>query len=132
MNNLRQIRESRGLTQKQTAELIGIHPVQLCAYEKERQRPRQKMKDKIETILGVVDWETGLRLHTIEDGRRTLRQLVKIVYGLDDGKRRDFIQEVIKNIEDLKERFPRKNSIVPGNGIPSLHRTRFNGNKGES
>jgi len=50
MNNLREIRESKGLTLKEIADEIGVHFATISAWENGRKEPRPKNKIKLAAI----------------------------------------------------------------------------------
>lgn len=50
---IRQIRESRGLTQRAAAEALGISSVHLCNVENEKSTPSDELVDRIRDIWRV-------------------------------------------------------------------------------
>lgn len=51
---LREARESKGLTQKEFAELLGISASTLSKYENSMQSPSAEMLGKMSVILGIT------------------------------------------------------------------------------
>lgn len=132
MNTLKQTRLNRGLSQRQAAELIGIFPEALCAYETGNQRPHERMRNRIEDNLGLVDWEPEFKLHTIKDARLALHNLVKCVSGLlDDQEHSQMIDAIIEQVQILKLLRKPKPPVVYGQVFRSetkkLKRTKYNG-----
>jgi len=48
------MRLRKGLQQKKLAEMLGIHKVSLCRYEKDLVTPDKKMKKRIENLLSCA------------------------------------------------------------------------------
>ncbi len=59
---LKELREERGLTQRQCAELLGIHSVTYLHYEKDQRQPPLQLLADIAAFYGVsVDYLLGLK-----------------------------------------------------------------------
>lgn len=52
-NMLRKLRESRGLTQREVAEHLGLSPASYSLYEKGMREPRYDMLEKMAAYFGV-------------------------------------------------------------------------------
>ncbi len=58
---LKELREERGLTQKNIAEVFGINPVTYLHYEKSQREPSLEMLMKFSVYFGVTtDYLLGL------------------------------------------------------------------------
>lgn len=53
LNNIKQIRESKGMTQKELAEAVGIKQVNISQYENGTKKPKLERLKKITNVLNV-------------------------------------------------------------------------------
>jgi DNA-binding XRE family transcriptional regulator len=51
---IRKLRLSRNIQQKDLAEMVGIHKVSLCRYEKDRSKPSKRITENIDKILRTI------------------------------------------------------------------------------
>jgi transcriptional regulator with XRE-family HTH domain len=59
MNQLRQYRQSRYLSQAQLGLLLGVQPATVGTWERGEAIPRQRMRRKLARQLGVTEQELG-------------------------------------------------------------------------
>ncbi len=59
MNNVRQLRQARYLTQAQLAMLLGVQPAAVGTWEREEKVPRKRMRRKLARVLKVSEEELG-------------------------------------------------------------------------
>ena len=59
MNQLRQYRQSRRLSQAQLGLLLGVQPATVGTWERGEAIPRQRMRRKLARQLGVTEKELG-------------------------------------------------------------------------
>ncbi len=62
MNQLRQYRQSRHLSQAQLGLLLGVQPATVGAWERGEAIPRRRMRRKLARQLGVTEEELGFGL----------------------------------------------------------------------
>jgi len=62
-NTARELRESRGLNQKETAELLGISAVHLCNFENDKSAPSIDLIGKYRSQFGVDLYVLAWCLH---------------------------------------------------------------------
>lgn len=66
--HLRGIRKSRGLTQKELAQMIGITPITLCLYEQNKMQPPLSRLIRLCHVLAVTPNELlGFEQKTTEE-----------------------------------------------------------------
>jgi DNA-binding XRE family transcriptional regulator len=53
-SNLRKLRLSRNLQQKDLANMLGVSKVSVCRYEKDRSKPSKTITEKIDKILKPI------------------------------------------------------------------------------
>jgi transcriptional regulator with XRE-family HTH domain len=56
MNSLRNSRLNLGYSQEKLSQLTGIAQANISTYEKGIKKPTDKTKEKIERVLGKLDW----------------------------------------------------------------------------
>ena len=59
MNQLRQVRQSRHLSQAQLGLLLGVQPATVGTWERSEAIPRQRMRRKLARQLGVTEEALG-------------------------------------------------------------------------
>lgn len=57
VSHLKAVRADRRLTQQQLAQSAGISSITLSNIENGQHRPTKRTMAKIESVVGVVDWE---------------------------------------------------------------------------
>jgi len=134
MESLKQTRKNQNLTLVQVSQLTGISICNLSLYERRRQRPTEKIRNRIEHGLNlIIDWEPEFKLHTIKDAKLALHQLVKCTSGLlDDEEHSQMIDAIVEQVQILKLLRKPKAPIVYGQVFTTelkkkLMRTRYNG-----
>ena len=100
MNNLQKSRKRRGMTQEQLASLTGICQENLSAIERGKWKTNEDTREKIESVLGKIDWiETEsiiLRDADYFKAERLLKKLVESTLNMEKGQRIEFIKIVRK------------------------------------
>lgn len=100
MRNMKDTRRSLDLTQDQLSELTGIPQSNLSAIEHGKYKPNKSTREKIEKILGKVDWiETEnitLRQTSFFKAERLLKRVVELTLTMEDQQRYEFQRLVFK------------------------------------
>jgi transcriptional regulator with XRE-family HTH domain len=100
MNNLQIQRRTKGLTQEEMSELTGIPQSYYSEIERGKNKPHDHTKQRIEKVLGRVDWiETGhIQLHNSSWYRAEslLKKLVEATFNMDASQKSEFTKMVHK------------------------------------
>jgi transcriptional regulator with XRE-family HTH domain len=100
MRNMKDTRRSLNLTQDQLSELAGISQSNLSAIEHGKYKPNKSTREKIEKILGKVDWiETEnitLKQTNYFKAERLLKRMVELTLTMEDKQRNEFKRLVFK------------------------------------
>lgn len=100
MRNMKDTRRSLNLTQDQLSELAGIPQSNLSAIEHGKYKPNNSTREKIEKILGKVDWiETEnitLKQTNYFKAERLLKRMVELTLTMEDQQRDEFKRLVFK------------------------------------
>jgi len=86
--NIKKLREEKGMLQKQVAAAVGVHPSNYSKIEKGEREPSIEVLDKLATLFGVtIDRIVHLEENTpnevvIED--KTTTEQLKLIQQLDD------------------------------------------------
>lgn len=100
MRNMYETRKSLNLTQDALSHLTGIAQSYLSEIERGVNKPTQATREKIQTILGPVDWiETGaitLRETSYYKAERLLKKVVELTMSMEKSQRVEFTQMVHK------------------------------------
>jgi len=97
---MRDTRRSLNLTQDQLSELTGISQSNLSAIENGKYKPNKSTREKIEKLLGKVDWiETEnitLKKTNYFKAERLLKRTVELTLTMEDEQRNEFKRLVVK------------------------------------
>lgn len=100
MKNLREQRRSKRLTLRQLSEKTGIQTSYLSEMEHGLFKPKEFTRNKIEKVLGKIDWtETeGIQIEgtSYYDAERLVKKLVSISLLLADPEKNDLTQLIHK------------------------------------
>ncbi len=80
MKSLRQIRKDLRLTQKILSEMSGISQDHLSLIERGKYKPTEKTRQKIEKVLGHIDWvlTSGIKIEN-PDFHKAEKMLKKVL-----------------------------------------------------
>lgn len=102
MNNvsLREMRKIRGLTLKQLEELTDISYVTISRIETGEQVPGEKLRQKLESELGTLDFTVTekykVRPSTKREVEKKIKEFITALLGLSDQDRKQSIK-LMKN-----------------------------------
>jgi transcriptional regulator with XRE-family HTH domain len=100
MKNMRETRRSKKMTQDRLSKLSGIYPSNISAIEHGRYKPNKRTRERIEHVLGPIDWvETeGITLQESSYFRaeRLLKEIVEITFTMNNKQKEEFTQLVNK------------------------------------
>jgi transcriptional regulator with XRE-family HTH domain len=91
MNEVKELRESSGLTQEEAAEKLHINPSTLASYEQGRRTPDYKTMDKIRRELGSSQVSN---IQAVLHGSPAQQEVYKVLEGNGRMKRADIADEV--------------------------------------
>lgn len=100
MRNMKDTRRSLNFTQDRLSELTGIPQSNLSAIEHGKYKPNQSTRDRIEKVLGKVDWieteKLTLRQTSFFKAERLLKKIVELTLTMDDQHKTEFNRLVFK------------------------------------
>lgn len=100
MRNMKDTRRSLNFTQDRLSELTGIPQSNLSAIEHGKYNPTQSTRDRIEKVLGKVDWieteKLTLRQTSFFKAERLLKKIVELTLTMDDRHKTEFNRLVFK------------------------------------
>lgn len=100
MRNMKDTRRLLNFTQDQLSELTGIPQSNLSAIEQGKYNPTQSTRDRIEKVLGKVDWieteKLTLRQTSFFKAERLLKKIVELTLTMDNQQKSDFNRLVFK------------------------------------
>ena len=100
MRNMMDTRRSLNLTQDQLSEMTGIPQSNLSAIEHGKYKPNKSTRERIEKVLGKVDWieteKITLRQTNYFKAERLLKQMVELTLTMDNQQKEDFQKLVVK------------------------------------
>ena len=100
MRNMKDTRRSLNFTQDRLSEMTGIPQQNLSALENGKYKPNLATRNKIEKVLGKVDWiETEnitLKQTNYFKAERLLKRIVEMTLIMEDQQRDEFTRLVFK------------------------------------
>ncbi|AYD39598.1 helix-turn-helix domain-containing protein [Clostridium fermenticellae] len=114
-SKIKKIRESKGLTQKQLAEKIGVTPVTITRYENDNRKPDFDTLEKIADYFNVsIDYLLGRTdSKEIISNPKKDTSVEKISESLSDDPELANFWNTLKEREDLKLLFKQTKDMVP-------------------
>ncbi len=99
--NLRAIRKRKRLTQQELSEKTGLYPYHISGLERGRYRANQETRQKIEAVLGKIDWidKVKVRKGDFRKAENLVRQLVEITLLLSPHEREAISKMISKFFE---------------------------------
>lgn len=119
MNRIKQLRKSKGLTQAQLANEIGVVKQLISYYELEKRHPKPDMWQKLADFFNVsvlylkgTDDKTIIKKISSED---LLQELIdrKVLEPIDVGLYKEF---------ELKRKYKNRDKVINFDGVFLLHR----------
>lgn len=95
---VKELRKSRGLSQEQLAEMIGIEPKHVSRIEVGKSYPTL---DRLERIAKALDvpMKTFFDFMHLEDDPERIRDIDEMVKGLDEGYKK-IVYKIVKAFKD--------------------------------
>ena len=121
MKSLYNTRKEKGVTQEKLAEMTGILQPNLSAIENGRRNPTEKVRERIEKVLGKIDWLESEQIH-VESGtyykaERLVKKLVEITLTMKTNEKHEINKLICKYfpVEKKLENDIIKDLLPPGN-----------------
>lgn len=108
---MKQLRQQKGLSQTELAELTGLSQVAISLIEQGKTKPRKASKQKIEKVLGPVDWpviykEPVGEMSAWDAGEKKVRKVLHdAIMSCQRSERRQFIERIQSYLDQYKEEY---------------------------
>ncbi|MBN2828828.1 MAG: helix-turn-helix transcriptional regulator [Candidatus Cloacimonetes bacterium] len=93
-------RKTLQLTQEKLSELTGIAQSALSRLERGKYNPNQTTRDRIEAVIGKVDWieneKIKLRKSSYFKAERLLKKIVELTLTMEATQKEEFKQLIFK------------------------------------
>lgn len=110
MATLKQAREAKQLTQQALADLVNMTNVEICNIERGRCFPHPINRERIEAVVGVVDWVSTRLLGGVSFGFRegdspedlVMKRILEFIQSAQRSEvpgRIQFIRDILSNVE---------------------------------
>ncbi len=100
MRNMRETRKSLGITQDQLSDATGIPQSNLSAIENGKYNPHKATREKIEAVLGKVDWIENktikLRKTSFFKAEKLLKTIIELSLLMEQNEKEEFKQLIFK------------------------------------
>ena len=105
METLKQKRLTKGITQKELAEMLNIFPERIPLLESCTHYPNEETRKKLETIFGKLDF-SGCEKYKIKATSRRqalkkLKEFIKCILGMNATDQKNMIYEAITQLKKL-------------------------------
>jgi len=104
LKSLKTLRQEAGLTQQDLQHLTGLHQVVISNIESGKFSPQSKTKQRIEKILGRVDWLDNACISIEESNflkaQSLFKRLLEQLYSMPDEERKSFMLMMKKYLNE--------------------------------